>query len=849
MKKHALFGVMLISLFLPVHAGIGSNLPVEVIQPDGTTFMARIIGDEHQRWVQTVHGYTILRNEKTKAWEYAIQAKNGGLELSGKAVSSEEVLPLHIPKYLEPFRDVVDEKHTHERLQLKAGGEWDPTLVAGTRNLLFIAVGFNDRALVTNASDWDTAIFDQTPGRKTVANFYDDNSQGLLQPVPTPNSQTSNPNGGIVTVNVNLNHPNTGHSNQTTTQKYNIETQWINAALSEASAHVDFQALDTNGDGDLTLDESVVYFIVAGYDASGSTNEPNVWGHKWGTWNNGDVQVDGVEVNYWAINGELYNTGDRHSIGIITHELGHLMCSLPDLYDINPNGGNSAMGMFSLMAAGSWGIASGDNIAGDTPVNMDAWCRSVLGWANPRRPASNATVTFGEPLASANAPVMLRNESDKAYEYFLVENRVPTGWDLGMKGTLETAEGSTVSSGSTTYASEPMTYSPLGSVTATAVDCGLGEIGDFPGSVNGNIALISRGNISFVDKVINAKNAGAIAAIIYNNTGGVLSGTLGSPGDYIPAVGIAQADGPDLAGQIATVIMDGEIWNGGLLIQHVDETVGSRSANNINDSRNNHQGITVVEADPTVGSLLATSGGTSGRTRHLYYAGNNQEFSATSNPPSDYWDGSASGLGLYDISASGSTMTASMSPVSTGTQDPVASFTFSVNDLVVDFTSTSVDPDGSISSYNWSFGDGASAINQNPSHTYGSPGTYTVTLTVTDNDGLTDSTSQQITVTETVNTVTETFSGRLRGGQNATQTITVSGGAIDLSLTWQNNHNLNITLIGPSGSTVATATTNSKPETLIYDTGGTAGTYTIRIDNLSTRRNRANYTLTATYVD
>ncbi len=49
----------------------------------------------------------------------------------------------------------------------------------------------------------------------------------------------------------------------------------------------------------------------------------------------------------------------------------------------------------------------------------------------------------------------------------------------------------------------------------------------------------------------------------------------------------------------------------------------------------------------------------------------------------------------------------------------------------------SYDSDGTISSYLWDFGDGTTSVNHRVLHTYRNPGTYTVTLTVTDNDGLT----------------------------------------------------------------------------------------------------------------
>jgi len=79
-------------------------------------------------------------------------------------------------------------------------------------------------------------------------------------------------------------------------------------------------------------------------------------------------------------------------------------------------------------------------------------------------------------------------------------------------------------------------------------------------------------------------------------------------------------------------------------------------------------------------------------------------------------------------------------------QPPVADFIFTVNNLTVTFTDKSTD-DGTIVTRSWDFGDGGTSTLQNPSHTYGSAGTYNVTLTVTDNGGLTDSETNAVTTT------------------------------------------------------------------------------------------------------
>ena len=81
-------------------------------------------------------------------------------------------------------------------------------------------------------------------------------------------------------------------------------------------------------------------------------------------------------------------------------------------------------------------------------------------------------------------------------------------------------------------------------------------------------------------------------------------------------------------------------------------------------------------------------------------------------------------------------------------QQPAASFTFICSDLSCSFASTSTDPDGTISAYSWTFGDGGTSNAQNPSHSYGAAGSYSVTLTVTDNQGATSGPlSQTVNVT------------------------------------------------------------------------------------------------------
>ncbi len=90
--------------------------------------------------------------------------------------------------------------------------------------------------------------------------------------------------------------------------------------------------------------------------------------------------------------------------------------------------------------------------------------------------------------------------------------------------------------------------------------CGPADFAAFP--AEGAIVLMQRGTCTFATKVANATNAGAIGAIAVNRgtpgNDGVLNGTLGGPGNYVPAVGASYATGVDLAdvGTVARISVD-----------------------------------------------------------------------------------------------------------------------------------------------------------------------------------------------------------------------------------------------------------------------------------------------------
>ncbi|MDM5225122.1 S8 family serine peptidase [Cytobacillus sp. NJ13] len=92
------------------------------------------------------------------------------------------------------------------------------------------------------------------------------------------------------------------------------------------------------------------------------------------------------------------------------------------------------------------------------------------------------------------------------------------------------------------------------------VYAGLGGENDFkdangqPIDLSGKVALIQRGTYSFVDKVANAKKAGAAAVIIYNNIDGEIDQYLAKETNFIPAFRLTKADGERLKAAAASSI-------------------------------------------------------------------------------------------------------------------------------------------------------------------------------------------------------------------------------------------------------------------------------------------------------
>jgi PKD repeat protein len=106
------------------------------------------------------------------------------------------------------------------------------------------------------------------------------------------------------------------------------------------------------------------------------------------------------------------------------------------------------------------------------------------------------------------------------------------------------------------------------------------------------------------------------------------------------------------------------------------------------------------------------------------------------------------GNGNYsDYASAGQYFVAGSVPPGGGAIDvpPQAAFNYGCMDLSCSFSDASGDADGSIVARAWDFGDGSSSTERNPGHSFAAAGSYNVTLTVTDDSGLTGNISRTVT--------------------------------------------------------------------------------------------------------
>ncbi len=173
--------------------------------------------------------------------------------------------------------------------------------------------------------------------------------------------------------------------------------------------------------------------------------------------------------------------------------------------------------------------------------------------------------------------------------------------------------------------------------------------------------------------------------------------------------------------------------------------------------------------------------------------------------------------------------------IAVANQPPIARFTHSPASPLAGQTvsfdaSTSSDPDGIITSYSWNLGDGSRRNGASMTYTYPTPATYQVSLTVVDDGGASNSTTQQVQI---LPALTVAASASATGGiapLSVSFTAQASGGAGPYSYSWD---------FGDGQPSTGSTTTH---------TYNTANSYNVRLTVTDSQGNTASDTMVVTVV-
>ena len=300
--------------------------------------------------------------------------------------------------------------------------------ISGSREYPVVMGYFTDLASINTQGEFQTMLFSNASGTKSVNNYYRDMSYNTMSCSGSVASWVTS--GNTVAY---FGGGNNGFNNGTTANVY----EFIRAVLTNSDATVDFSnpEYDLNHDGYV----DVLWVVHAGKGGEEGGTEP-IWSHSWSLsyWSGGTYYTTNdispytalpVRINKYIIMPERTNyadgvpaTTEMIGAGVFCHEFGHAL-GLPDLYDtggwsISGNG----IGNFSLMAGGSWG---GNGMTNARPAALDVWCRRFLGWAAPTRITNDNLYTVNSIMATASGSSykLAKLGADTTKQFWLIENR------------------------------------------------------------------------------------------------------------------------------------------------------------------------------------------------------------------------------------------------------------------------------------------------------------------------------------------------------------------------------------------------------------------------------------------
>jgi M6 family metalloprotease-like protein len=412
--------LLFISLSTTIKAIGAYPFPVDVKQPDNTSLKIRIHGDEFYHWTTTTDGYRIVKNSKG-VYEYATLDKKGKIIASGfkaKAVNERtpqqkailQTMPLHIGVTNNDIKASKQASGSTNILK-SASNTLSGFPSTGNRKLLVILANFSNTDYTYAPEAFDNMLNQENyNGTGSFRDYHIENSNGQLIIQSTVTQWVTLPN---------------------TKEYYAPQSKWpefaYHAVVAANNAGVNFADFDNDGNG--IVDAIAIFHTGRGKEATGSNND--IWSHSHNFVSAGYTTsqrtFDGVRISNYTVQPELnLNTNNLCNIGVICHEFGHSL-GLPDYYDTDydENGSQSGTGLWDLMANGAY------NDANARPAHHNPFSKIELGWTSVNHLESPGLVTL---FPSNSNSMVYRINTPVNNEYFLLENRIKTGFDSALPG-------------------------------------------------------------------------------------------------------------------------------------------------------------------------------------------------------------------------------------------------------------------------------------------------------------------------------------------------------------------------------------------------------------------------------
>ncbi|MBP7564056.1 MAG: M6 family metalloprotease domain-containing protein, partial [Candidatus Cloacimonetes bacterium] len=374
----------------------------------------RLMGDERVKWAESEDGYSLMY-DRMGYLVYAKSDNKGGMEPSDVKASdiaqrkqSESDFISHTQKQLRFSQNQISLIKQIFNIHSRESAKEFPS--SGNRKLVMLLIGFTDKSFSKTKTEFIN-LMNQT-------GYSFNNASGSVKDWFLSNSFNQ------LNLSTDVYGPyqaahNMAYYGANDVYGYDVRPrELVLEAINSADSEVDFSEYDNDDDGYM----DGIYLIYAGYGEEAGASSNAIWAHAWSI---SPVVKDGVYISSYSCSPELSGNSGTNitNIGVICHEFSHV-CGLPDFYDTDYSGSGGQsfdLKKWDPMASGSW------NNNGKTPPHHNCYSKTALGWQNTT--ILNNSVSLYIPN-SHDHNVSYRFDTSIHNEYFMLENRQKSGWDL-----------------------------------------------------------------------------------------------------------------------------------------------------------------------------------------------------------------------------------------------------------------------------------------------------------------------------------------------------------------------------------------------------------------------------------